>query len=158
MMKFGITGTRKIPNVAAEEIICKELLSHDWEADEFTSGAAHGVDSLAAKFVYLILPRGVVNRVVIPYGDHNTQCSTLWASEVIIPSAYIQENHYDYNSSKAYRQRNKEILKHSDKLLAFPKSSKEEQRSGTWMTIRMAIKQNIPVKVIPINGDETYSL
>lgn len=41
-------------------------------------------------------------------------------------------------AAKDYLKRNKEIVANSDLIIAAPKGSKEEIRSGTWATIRYA--------------------
>ena len=42
---------------------------------------------------------------------------------------------------KAYLERNKDIVDATEVLIACPKSSNEEVRSGTWSTVRYARKQ-----------------
>lgn len=44
--------------------------------------------------------------------------------------------------------RNEEIVKRSKLLVATPHTEQEEQRSGTWATIRCALKLNKPVIII----------
>jgi hypothetical protein len=44
--------------------------------------------------------------------------------------------------------RNIEIVKRSRFLLATPNKEFEEQRSGTWQTIREALKLNLPVLIV----------
>lgn len=44
--------------------------------------------------------------------------------------------------------RNIEIVKRSKFLVATPNKEQEEQRSGTWQTIREALKLNLPVLII----------
>lgn len=65
---------------------------------------------------------------------------------------------------KPYLERNKDIVSSSDVLLATPKTQEEEQRSGTWATIRYALKTQKPVYIIYPNGimvrfiDNKYTL
>ena len=50
---------------------------------------------------------------------------------------------------KIYLQRNLDIIKNSNILIACPiNKNKEELRSGTWSTIRQAKKQNITVHIL----------
>ena len=50
---------------------------------------------------------------------------------------------------KPYLQRNLDIIKNSNILIACPiNKNKEELRSGTWSTIRQAKKQNITVHIL----------
>ena len=53
---------------------------------------------------------------------------------------------------KDYLVRNRDIVDNSDVLLATPKSSSEEVRSGTWATIRYALKKKKLVIIIFPNG------
>jgi hypothetical protein len=48
-------------------------------------------------------------------------------------------------------QRNEDIVVQSDKMIACPKD-KEQQRSGTWYTIRFSKKRNRPTYIIYPNG------
>jgi len=52
-------------------------------------------------------------------------------------------------SRKPYLQRNHDIVKASDTMIACPDSSKEKLRSGTWATIRYARKNGKEVNLIP---------
>lgn len=45
-------------------------------------------------------------------------------------------------------ERNVEIVKRSKFLLATPNKEHEEQRSGTWQTIREALRLNLPVLIV----------
>jgi hypothetical protein len=51
-----------------------------------------------------------------------------------------------------YTTRNENIVEASDVLLACPKSSQEELRSGTWATVRYAKKQQKEIVVIYPDG------
>lgn len=48
----------------------------------------------------------------------------------------------------AYLERNRHIVDDSDLLVAVPKANVEEQRSGTWSTVRYARKSGKPVFII----------
>jgi hypothetical protein len=52
-----------------------------------------------------------------------------------------------------YNIRNRKIANYSDKLIATPKESTEQLRSGTWTTIRYARLANKIVYIIVPNGD-----
>lgn len=54
---------------------------------------------------------------------------------------------------KPYLERNHEIVNSCDILIAAPKESYEQQRSGTWATVRYAKKKNKPVVIVYPNGD-----
>ncbi len=52
----------------------------------------------------------------------------------------------------SYQDRNQAMVNNCDMLLALPKSNQEVQRSGTWMTIRMARKINLPIIIFYPDG------
>lgn len=54
---------------------------------------------------------------------------------------------------KPYLERNHDIVDECDILIACTKGFKEEQRSGTWATIRYAIKTKKPVIIILPSGE-----
>ncbi len=51
-----------------------------------------------------------------------------------------------------YKDRNQAMVNNCDMLLALPKGNREEQRSGTWMTIRMARRINLPIVIFYPDG------
>jgi len=53
---------------------------------------------------------------------------------------------------KEYLDRNRDIVHACDILIAIPKTDKEEQRSGTWATVRYAKRENKLVIIINPNG------
>lgn len=54
-------------------------------------------------------------------------------------------------------ERNHDIVNAVDHLLAAPKSHKHEQRSGTWATIRYAMRVGKPVTIVWPDGTATYN-
>lgn len=146
-MKTGITATQQYPPDCR---VIEQTLPL-FSCDEWYSGGAFGGDTAAIRFIAEYLPWDK-NILVQPNAKFNKECLDL-ASEIIVLDKLALNNPAD-----AYRQRNMRIVTEVDRLLAFPKSSKEELRSGTWMTIRMAVKQNVPVHIYPINGDKPYNL
>ena len=53
---------------------------------------------------------------------------------------------------KDYLERNHNIVDETERLIACPKDETEELRSGTWATVRYAIKTKKPVTIIYPNG------
>lgn len=49
--------------------------------------------------------------------------------------------------------RNRDIVKASDALVACPKGNKEELRSGTWATVRYARIESLPIVIIFPDGN-----
>lgn len=58
---------------------------------------------------------------------------------------------------KSYLDRNTDIVRESDMLLACPKEYGEVLRSGTWSTVRRAIKFGVPYILIFPNGVLEFS-
>jgi hypothetical protein len=61
------------------------------------------------------------------------------------------------NDPRPYLDRNKDIVDASHMLIAIPNSPKEEERSGTWSTIRYAQKKGVPVMLIYPDGSTEWS-
>jgi len=55
-----------------------------------------------------------------------------------------------------YLARNKEIVKASSGIFAFPAEMTEQLRSGTWSTVRFAIKTSKPVVIILPTGERIF--
>ena len=51
-----------------------------------------------------------------------------------------------------YRERNQAMVNGCDLLLALPNRNKEVNRSGTWMTVRMARRANLPIVIFYPDG------
>lgn len=60
--------------------------------------------------------------------------------------------------TKDYITRNHNIVRMTNVLIATPKTWKEEQRSGTWATIRYAMKIGKPVLIIFPDGSSSVYL
>jgi hypothetical protein len=53
---------------------------------------------------------------------------------------------------RTYLERNKDIVRESASLIAAPLQAEEQQRSGTWSTVRFARKIGKPVFLILPDG------
>lgn len=53
---------------------------------------------------------------------------------------------------KPYLERNQDIVRSTELLLATPENNVEQQRSGTWATIRFARKMNKSIIIIDTDG------
>jgi hypothetical protein len=61
--------------------------------------------------------------------------------------------HFDVTEDpKPYRERNSDIVRAAEVMVATPKGFQEETRSGTWMTIRMARKTDVPRVIVWPDG------
>jgi len=61
---------------------------------------------------------------------------------------FIKKRRSNVYGAKLYLQRNKDIVNDSEILIACPYTLTEEQRSGTWATIRYARKINKPIIIL----------
>lgn len=53
---------------------------------------------------------------------------------------------------KAYLARNRDIVDCSARLLAFPDGPEQQMGSGTWATVRYAVRVRVPVVVVAPDG------
>jgi hypothetical protein len=55
-----------------------------------------------------------------------------------------------------YLTRNRQIVHATDMLVACPKETKEQRRSGVWYTVRCARDKGVPVLVVPPDGNSQW--
>lgn len=128
-MKIGFTGTQKGMTDAQKECVRKGLVA----GEHFHHGACVGSDAEAhniAKEIgsYIVVhPPVDESKMVKCEGD---ECRT----------------------SAKYLERDHNIVDETDVLYACPKSKREILRSGTWATIRYAIKQKKVVLIFWPDG------
>lgn len=58
--------------------------------------------------------------------------------------------------AKPNLERNADIVRQCDELWACPSTDREQLRSGTWATVRLARRMNKPLYIIRPNGDIGY--
>jgi hypothetical protein len=131
-MKIGFTGTQfgmsKNQKKEFEDFLNRNYVSNS----EFHHGCCIGADTEAfniiRKFAFKIIAHPPTNKKkVSPF-------TILYSDEV--------------RDDKEYLDRNHDIVDESNILIAAPKSNKEELRSGTWATIRYAIKMKKEVIIL----------
>lgn len=129
-MIVGMTGTRS--GVSAEQVLAMvEMLDG---ASALHHGDCVGADAAA----------------------HRT-ASTMHVHVVVHPPSIITHRAFCRGSDvvvlepRPYLVRNKEIVRSSEIVWAFP-SGPEELRSGTWSTVRFARKTGVPVVVVYPDG------
>lgn len=120
------------------------------------SGCAHGVDTLCV-LVALAVP-GVLIDLVVPAAPHNHELVAMLVDGFgsgrvsvtdLCDSSATSCQREDY--AREYMRRNDVLVADpTDELIGFPPSEVEEQRSGTWATIRRAHKANRPVHLYPL--------
>lgn len=137
-MKLGFTGTRE--RVAT----CQWTALRQWMERspfvEFHHGCCEGADETAVDVLASKTPVSPPPRII----GHPPTVTTLvskfaveWSDELRQPAPYLA--------------RNKNIVNETDMLLACPKGP-EEQRSGTWSTVRYARKLGRRIVIIWPDG------
>lgn len=58
----------------------------------------------------------------------------------------------EWRQPKGYVDRDHDIVDETDRLVAAPRTAEEQLRSGTWLTVRYAVRQGKPVLVINPDG------
>jgi hypothetical protein len=131
-MKLGFTGTRDGMTAAQRDAFAARIVA----PDEFHHGCCVGADEQAAQIVF----NADCPRIV---GHPPTGTALL--SEFSL--GFNTENH----DPLPYLVRNKRIVDACDVLMACPKGP-EEQRSGTWSTVRYARRQGKTVVIFWPDG------
>lgn len=143
MLHIGITGSRHGPTKEAASSLSKKLLELRWPHRSQVAlpitmhhGACVGVDSMVARLSRWM---GFVVEAHPPSVDTLVCKHSLNASHKI-------------NDARPYLTRNRAIVKASSHLFALPNSMEEEQRSGTWATVRYARAHGIEITIIYPDG------
>lgn len=144
MTRLGVTGMHKPPDfaVAVERVnIAFDSLHGTYDFSEVTTGAAPGVDTIAFCAAYLRWPHAL-HRVLVPTGlMHNEALVSLvrdW------PNVEVKE------IAGGYLKRDDAIVENTDLLAAFPRTTREERRSGTWTTIRRGSTAGVDLRTWPL--------
>jgi hypothetical protein len=138
MMKVGFTGTQRGLTKAQSFTLAKilhKLTKH--RMSEFHHGDCIGADKRAHDMVFSL--HADVKIVIHP--PENESKRAFCRSEHIMPA-------------KDYLARNQDIVDECHVLLACPGEVEEQQRSGTWATVRRARKAKKSVWFIFPSGDE----
>jgi len=152
MTKFGFTGTRELPTRAALESFALKLC--DLADEAFTE--AEGIND------------GIARRVEWHYG----MCvgADMLAAELADSAGFWLVGHpptnrklialrpkpHDQMPPLPYLERNKAIVQNAQALIAMPRTTDEELRSGTWSTIRYARRIKRPVLIVRPDGSLFY--
>lgn len=159
-MILAFTGPEEVEtDTIQEEIIRQEVQNlFPLGPTEFVSGAAFGVDTiaaLAARDGYL----NCIHRLVVPNGRHNEDLVRQWekyVSEDPLRTDIDSRVHVVQRMPEGtdHLARNDEMIHRADILIAFPRTPEEEKRSGTWATIRRARRKGIPIHLFSLlSGD-----
>ncbi|SRR5260370_29568235 len=133
IQRVGFTGTQKGMSVYQNSALRMELYVYRYPNSEFHHGDCFGADEQAHAIarelglkIMLHIPVNAINRAFCE-GD-----------ETFGPLPYLD--------------RNEEIVKCTDILIATPFEVIEQLRSGTWFTIRCARKRRSPIIIIQPDG------
>jgi len=141
------------------------LISEHFETEWGFSGTRAGMSHTQYEIIRVCLSIGKP-AIVRHGGAHgsDTEFHALWREECPLRFADIWpadqarvklfdgQDHVAMNSVRPPLTRNEEIVKRSTFLIAAPHSQKEELRSGTWTTVRMARRIHVPVLIVWPNG------
>lgn len=128
-MKVGFTGTQTGMN-GVQKTIVLDLLAQ-LNASEAHHGDCVGADAQFHAIVTGMFPQ--TKTVVHPPTKR-------------MKRAFVQAD--EYLEPKHYLDRNQDIVNGCDIIIACPKQEQDEQRSGTWATIRYAKKTNKPITIV----------
>ena len=132
VMKIGMTGSREGISSDAKKMLKRQLKSYQKKDAqyEFHHGDCIGADKKFHKYVRKYCKKGKI--IIHP-------------PNVDIMRGYCKG---DEVKTQPYLVRNKNIVDQTDMLIAFPSSRTEQQRSGTWSTIRYARKKGKKIMII----------
>lgn len=142
MRTVGFTGTR---NLTKQDYgVIAEVIKNLPDDVRIVNGGCVGVDTLVARYAFL----------------RSLHVHTIFPSDLsqVDPDAYrwcTTSERMPEGSS--YRDRDRRIVEESDVLIAFaqyPENYSRSLRSGTWMTVRIAKRCNVPVLVYVLNDGD----
>lgn len=133
-MRIGFTGTQNGMTDQQRRVVALKLSLVDGQS-EFHHGCCVGADEqaswLAVAFNFVIVEHPPINKTKI-------------STNLPEPDKKVGD--------KDYLDRNHDIVDMTERLIATPKGFHEEQRSGTWATIRYAQRNHKPVTIIWPDG------
>lgn len=136
-MRIGFTGTREGITAAQRGAFAALVVA----PDEFHHGCCFGADEWAAIMVYDTSP---FTRVI----GHPSNIKSMTSEPAL---ARCHEIH----DPKPPLERNRAIVDACETLIACPKGMAEEQRSGTWATVRHARKRGKQILIVWPDGTVT---
>lgn len=134
-MRIGFTGTQDGMTRAQRAAVFDELPKAT-EDHEVHHGCCVGADAEFHDLVEQWLPCRIVGHPPL----NTSKMAKLGCDDFMEPMEYLA--------------RNRQIVEHSQVLIAAPKGA-EELRSGTWSTVRYARKRGVPVTIVWPDGAVT---
>lgn len=141
MRILGFTGTRQLA-LALRRALLPTLF--DLVADEYVTGAAVGIDSFIGAAMARLRP-DATHRVIVPANRGQVDP---WWNRQSLPTRFVLQYMPEHTT---FRDRNAAIVARATELYAYPmfgESDVRSRRSGTWQTVRMARRADIPVHEI----------
>lgn len=158
----AITGTSSKLNEAQIEIITRTLAEIESEdIGAWWTGAAKGVDAIAAGVLLRLYPEAK-HRVLIPrwrggvckhYKPGVVQMKRM-AKEGGVDLKVVKAPNTARSEAAGLLLRDDVLAVNCTHMVGFPSGAKEEQRSGTWATLRRAWRLNRPTLVVPLDGSK----
>jgi len=133
-ISIGFTGTRK--GMTREQMKALLKVLQDINFAEAHHGDCVGADEQFHRLVRIFFP----DVVIVIHPPKNPKLRAFCKGDVIMPE-------------KDYLERNRDIVKNCDLLIACPKEFHEVLRSGTWATVRYARKAGKPIIIIFPDGN-----
>lgn len=139
-MILGFTGTREEPTSEQRKQLLQFMLNNP--AGEFHHGCCVGSDAFAHRVAKSCLDLGLEQIVLHP------------PDKTRFEMAYTD---WDYTNCvwwprKPYLDRNYDIIREADKMIALPKGPEQKRGSGTWSTIRHTLDAKKPLAIIWPDG------
>lgn len=134
-MKIGFTGTQNGMTEKQKMKFARLIL--DLYPSEFHHGDCVGADAEAHRIVRFFdfhHQKPPCQLRIIIHPPINDSKRAFCGGEALLPKDYLSRNH--------------DIVDSTDLLIACPKGSKEETRSGTWATVRYARKKMKKIWII----------
>lgn len=136
----AVTGPSRVTEI--QRAFVRRALTDLSEPTEFRTGAADGVDTVAA-YRGLELWPAARHVLYVPAGHHNFYLSEHWEGERV-------DCVEGRTPADSYRARNGAMVHGAQELVAFVKKP-TFYRSGEWMTVGIAQRLHVPVllRVLP---------
>lgn len=149
-MIVAVTGPERLPVPVKDALaLVRAALYSVSGATELRTGGARGVDSAALVLGVHVLPEAR-HHVIAPAAGlrWNRRLVEIVAETRDSVEVTVMPDGTDY------LDRNRRLVFGADLLLAFPRTSAEEQRSGTWATVRAARKLNVETRIVPLDASD----
>lgn len=144
VVNIGFTGGRQVDDVVVYGNLYKYVkLLYPPLGSSFITGACVGADSIIGQWLVEEMPHGHFHHIIVP--NNKSRVDYWWQTseraQELISLGFLTVQYMP--PSTTYKDRNQAIVNRSDWVYGFPAYDQDDLRSlrsGTWQTIRMAIK------------------